>query len=253
MAAEEGPNYHVTNRARGFEIRKYEPSIVAEVTIDPMELTANNQNGGFTDMLANYVGALIGEISATGPVFTRGGEGHNPMTVQVGLPEQENAAFRGVPQPMDPRVVVKRLEKRTYAVATLHGGATDEVVQEEVRKLKRKLEENDYKVVGEHLLASCMPFNVEIERKGQRILLFSFCSSPSSSISNLVINVSAGNLVSSATTREKEDDRLRPCPSEKKTALKKMQRSWKRDAADFKRRTILHRRIAAHRSCSYRR
>ncbi len=78
----ETPKYQMIEKKEEFEIREYEPSVVAEVTYDPKEMK-RGRDGGFM-ILAGYIGALgspcnkkkgteaAGEkIAMTAPVITQ--------------------------------------------------------------------------------------------------------------------------------------------------------------------------------------
>ncbi|KAL4338052.1 hypothetical protein S83_039338 [Arachis hypogaea] len=56
--AVETPKYEVVKSTQDYEIRKYAPSVVAQVTYDPsLPQFKGNKDGGFM-VLANYIGAL---------------------------------------------------------------------------------------------------------------------------------------------------------------------------------------------------
>ncbi|XP_031487571.1 heme-binding-like protein At3g10130, chloroplastic [Nymphaea colorata] len=191
----ETPKYQVVNKTAHYEIRKYEPSIIAEVTYDPKDMKGD-PDGGFM-ILANYIGALGNpqntkpekiamtapvitqesaekiamtapvitqeakpqpeSIAMTAPVVTKSDEGKKLVTMQFVLPGSKYSKLEDVPRPTDPRVVIKQVEDRKYAVVTFSGVANDKVVQEKLLKLKAKLEEDGCKIVGEHLLARYNP------------------------------------------------------------------------------------------------
>lgn len=52
----ETPKYEVVSKAPDYEIREYQPSVVAEVTYDPSEMK-RGRDGGFM-ILASYIGAV---------------------------------------------------------------------------------------------------------------------------------------------------------------------------------------------------
>jgi hypothetical protein len=73
----ETPKHEVLHTGAGYEIRKYPPSIAAELTYDPKEMRGD-PDGGFT-VLANYIGVLgkpqntkPEKIAMTAPVITTG-------------------------------------------------------------------------------------------------------------------------------------------------------------------------------------
>ncbi|KAF9617245.1 hypothetical protein IFM89_035189 [Coptis chinensis] len=75
--------------------------------------------------------------------------------MQLVLPSKFSMAEEA-PKPTDERVVIKE-GGRTYGVIKFSGVATDAVVEEKVGKLKKSLEKNGYKVIGDYLLARYNP------------------------------------------------------------------------------------------------
>ncbi|GMI79897.1 haem-binding protein 2, cytosolic heme (tetrapyrrole) binding protein 2 [Hibiscus trionum] len=174
----ETPKYEVVQSSADYEIRKYPPSVAAEVTYDPSQFKGN-KDGGFT-LLANYIGALGNpqnskpeKIAMTAPVITKSsgtesekiamtapvvtkGDDKNMVTMQFLLPAMYKSAEEA-PKPLDERVVIKEEGERKYAVVKFGGVATDTVVEEKVENLKKSLERDGYTVIGQHLLARYNP------------------------------------------------------------------------------------------------
>ncbi|KAL2337872.1 hypothetical protein Fmac_012318 [Flemingia macrophylla] len=177
----ETPKYVVIKSTSEYEIRKYAPSVVAEVTYDPSQFKGN-KDGGFT-VLANYIGALGSpqntkpeKIAMTAPVITKdsggekiamtapvvtkdddGEEGKNKgVTMQFILPAVYGKAEEA-PKPTDERVVIREEGERKYGVVKFGGVASEEVVKEKVEKLRMSLEKDGFKVVGDFLLARYNP------------------------------------------------------------------------------------------------
>ncbi|KAL5740472.1 hypothetical protein ACOSQ2_029652 [Xanthoceras sorbifolium] len=175
------PKYELVQSSPDYEIRKYAPSVVAEVTYDPSQFKGN-KDGGFS-VLANYIGAFGNPqntkpemIAMTAPVITKstpsqseniamtapvvikgGGEGEKKMvTMQFLLPDKYKKAEEA-PKPIDERVVIREEGERKYGVVRFGGAATEQVVEEKVDKLKKSLERDGYRVVGEFLLARYNP------------------------------------------------------------------------------------------------
>ncbi|KAK6290573.1 PREDICTED: heme-binding-like protein At3g10130, chloroplastic [Theobroma cacao] len=173
----ETPKYEVVQSSADYEIRKYSPSVVAEVTYDPSQFKGN-KDGGFS-VLANYIGALGNpqnakpekiamtapvitkspgseseKIAMTAPVITKGEK--NMVTMQFLLPAMYERAEEA-PKPLDERVVIREEGERKYGVVKFAGVATDQVVEEKVENLKKSLERDGHKVIGEFLLARYNP------------------------------------------------------------------------------------------------
>lgn len=184
----ETPKFEVIKSTQDYEIRKYAPCVVAEVTYDPSQFKGN-KDGGFM-VLANYIGALgnpqntkpekiamtapvitknntkggygSGEkIAMTAPVVTKGddtegSENRKMVSMQFILPSMYGKAEEA-PKPTDERVVIREESERKYGVVKFGGVANEEVVKEKVEKLRLSLERDGFKVVGDFLLARYNP------------------------------------------------------------------------------------------------
>ncbi|KAH7514567.1 uncharacterized protein LOC107430733 [Ziziphus jujuba] len=181
----ETPKYQVIRSFTDYEIRKYAPSVIAQVTYDPSHEFKGDKDGGFT-LLANYIGVFgnpqnlkpekiamtapvitktpetsssAEKIAMTAPVVTKsrgGGEEKKMVTMQFLLPDMYRKA-EDAPKPVDKRVEIVEEVERKYGVVRFGGVATEKVVGEKVEKLKKSLEKDGYKVIGEFLLARYNP------------------------------------------------------------------------------------------------
>nr|GMC91920.1 heme-binding-like protein At3g10130, chloroplastic [Ipomoea batatas]GMC93768.1 heme-binding-like protein At3g10130, chloroplastic [Ipomoea batatas]GMC97610.1 heme-binding-like protein At3g10130, chloroplastic [Ipomoea batatas] len=174
----ETPKYQVIHAAAEYEIRQYPPAVIAEVTYHPTQFKGN-KDGGFT-LLANYIGALGNpqnakpekiamtapvitressseQIAMTAPVVTKGGGGEEKaVTMQFILPSKY-ARAEDAPKPVDERVKIREEGERKYGVVKFGGTATDKVVGEKVEMLKKCLERDGYKIIGEFELGRYNP------------------------------------------------------------------------------------------------
>ncbi|KAF5737208.1 SOUL heme-binding family protein [Tripterygium wilfordii] len=129
------------------------------------------KDGGFM-VLANYIGAVGNpqntkpeKIVMTALVITKGSGGEKVandssycdyqadekmVTMQFLLPAKYKMAEKA-PQP----VVIR--EEGTYVVDRFGGLASEKVVEEKVEKLKKWLEKDGYKIIGEFQLARYNP------------------------------------------------------------------------------------------------
>ncbi|KAI5682661.1 hypothetical protein M9H77_03889 [Catharanthus roseus] len=171
----ETPKYEVIKSTADYEIRKYLPSVIAEVTYDPSQFKGN-KDGGFT-ILANYIGALGNpqnqkpekiamtapvitksseKIAMTAPVVTKSGGGNQMVTMQFILPSKYTKAEEA-PKPLDERVVIREEGERKYGVVRFSGVANEQVVNEKLENLKKCLERDGYKIIGEYELGRYNP------------------------------------------------------------------------------------------------
>ncbi|GJW58390.1 heme-binding-like protein, chloroplastic [Tanacetum coccineum] len=98
------------------------------------------------------------KIDMTSPVITTQdhASGDNKVTMQFILPEKYKKAEEA-PKPVDERVVIKEDGGRKYGVVKFSGIATNDVVSQKVEKLKKDLERDGVKIVGEYVLARYNP------------------------------------------------------------------------------------------------
>lgn len=188
----ETPKYEVIFKGSDYEIREYQPSVVAEVTYDPSQMKKGGKDGGFM-ILANYIGAIgnpcnikpesqiEGEkIAMTAPVFTHESSpqsqpiamtapvmtaeqttddesGHTKKLVTMQFVLPSDYTMENVPRPIDPSVSVKEVPARKYGVVTFSGVADEALVQTMVQKLRKSLEDGGYQVTGDYVLGRYNP------------------------------------------------------------------------------------------------
>ncbi|CAL5379756.1 unnamed protein product [Camellia sinensis] len=78
------------------------------------------------------------------------------MTMQFILPEKYRKAEEAL-RLVDERVVIREEGERKYGVVTFGGMATEEVVVKKMEELRKGLERDGYKVIGEFLVARYNP------------------------------------------------------------------------------------------------
>ncbi|CAM8881604.1 unnamed protein product [Rhodiola kirilowii] len=187
----ETTKYEVVRKASEYEIRRYAPSVIAQLTYAPSEFKGD-KDGGF-GVLVEYIGFFCTpkntkseKIGMTTPVVTKSAEGEkigmttpvvtksaagekiamttpvvtdekkDLVTMQFVLPEKYKKAAEA-PTPTDPRVVIVEEGEKDYGVVTFSGSATEGVVAEKARKLKEWLARDGVRVVGEYSLARYNP------------------------------------------------------------------------------------------------
>ncbi|CAN0886947.1 Heme-binding-like protein At3g10130, chloroplastic [Linum grandiflorum] len=94
------------------------------------------------------------QIAMTAPVISKTGGGM--VTMEFILSAKYRKAEEA-PEPVDERVVIREVGERKYGVVKFSGVASDDVAAMKVEKLKERLVEDGYKIVGEDLLARYNP------------------------------------------------------------------------------------------------
>ncbi|KAL8517385.1 hypothetical protein ACS0TY_015570 [Phlomoides rotata] len=171
----ETPKHEVIASTDDYEIRKYPPSVVAEVTYRPSDFNFD-KDGGFR-ILANYIGAFGNpqnkspeSIAMTAPVITKTASseaiamtapvvtksGGEEVTMGFILPSKYVKA-EDAPRPVDERVVIREEGEKKYGVVRFSGVVRENVVAKKVEELRKWLERDGYKAVGDFVLARYNP------------------------------------------------------------------------------------------------
>ena len=133
-----------------FQLRRYAPSLVAEVTVTGDRDAATDR--GFRP-LADYIfakGRKGDAIAMTTPVqqaalgadaaATVGGAGTAAGRYQVRFHMPAKWTAETLPAPADPDIAIRTVPERALAVVTFSGRATDEAVRREAERLRGFME-----------------------------------------------------------------------------------------------------------------
>ena len=149
--AEEQPRYEVMQAlARAaYELRAYEACCVVETSYDSARGMVRGDQGGSFMRLAKFIGVMSApandrreKIAMTSPVFMspEGEDGAGRYVMQFVLPKSK---FPGgaseAPAPTSDGVVVRDLPARYMAVRRFSGRMNEDLVMEEMKKLREAL------------------------------------------------------------------------------------------------------------------
>lgn len=165
MAIEE-PRYTMVRAYDAFEVRRYEPYVVAQTLVNAPAREAANQ--GFR-ILAEYIfGGNKGsrKIEMTAPVA------QTPTRIAMTAPVAQSASAEGyliqfampgewtlesLPEPNNARVALRAVPARTVAVLRYSGTWSQSGYEENLRKLKDALGQNNLRWHGEPVWARYDP------------------------------------------------------------------------------------------------
>lgn len=165
MAIEEPP-YSVVQRHEGFEVRRYEPYLVAQTVVQADAEAAGNR--GFRVLAAYIFGANKGarriamtapvaqvplRIPMTAPVTQSGGDGR--QVVQFMMPREWTRDT--LPAPEDPAVVIAEVPARTLAVIAYSGTWSRERYEQHLATLREGLARAGLQERGEPVWARYDP------------------------------------------------------------------------------------------------
>ena len=163
MAIEE-PKYSVVSKTKTYEIRQYEPVIVAETKIDSEFEKAGNEA---FKILAGYIfGANKSKtkIEMTAPVNQI--KSASGFVVQFTMPKQYT--LETLPQPNDSRVELRQVPARKVAVLSYSGSWSEKRYNRKLAKLKNALENDNLKIQGEPVFARFnSPFQLWFLRRNE--------------------------------------------------------------------------------------
>ena len=172
----ESPSYSVVSVSKGFELRDYDPYIVAEVTVEGDYKHSINQ--GFR-ILAGYIfGGNVGEarIDMTAPVTETSGqkiEMTAPVTettietshlITFTMPKQYT--LETLPKPLDDSIQFREVSKRRLAVMSFTWNASAQRVEAKKEQLLKLVLAQGYQILGEPTYAGfTAPFSFPLLKK----------------------------------------------------------------------------------------
>jgi hypothetical protein len=175
MAVEE-PRYEVIESQRDFELRRYEPMLIAETQVSGDRDEASR--AGFR-LLADFIfgnNQVAGQdgsakIAMTAPVTQEAASSKIAMTAPVTVEPQTGGAglwrihfvmpgqytLATIPKPRNPAVQLRELPRQWYAVHRFSGFATDSRVETKTREALDWIEQKKLKAIGSPQLARYDP------------------------------------------------------------------------------------------------
>jgi hypothetical protein len=167
MAIEE-PKYTVTRKDHDFEIRLYEPTLVAETIVDTSDFDEAS-NEGFR-RLAGYIfggNKVRQEIAMTSPVTTEQSQ-KIAMTapveseqlgrsVRVAFTMPPEFTMETLPVPNDSRVTLRRIPARKFATIRFSGRWTEANFREHTDQLMTWIQKEGMKATGVPTVARYNP------------------------------------------------------------------------------------------------
>ena len=178
MALEE-PDYDVLRRAADYEVRRYPPYVVAELTV-----TGSFEGAGsraFRPLAAFISGANVGstEISMTAPVTQRRGEKIGMTAPVTQRPSREGEyvvqfvmpsrySLETVPRPTDERIRLREEPEQVVAVHSYSGTWSEERYREREARLREAVARDGLRPAGDPVWARFdSPFKLWFLRRNE--------------------------------------------------------------------------------------
>ncbi len=157
MAIEE-PTFTISDQEASFEIRQYEPMIIAEVIVAGTRDEASNK--GFR-MIADFIfgnneasSKESQKIAMTAPVTTDQASDKG-WRVQFVMPKQYT--METLPKPKNPLVHIKEVTGKRYAVMKFSGFNNQEKIENNTQQLREWIEVKRLHAIGQPQLARYNP------------------------------------------------------------------------------------------------
>jgi len=167
MASEEA-KYKVLEKEGGFELRAYEPQILAETIVEGSFNEVGNI--GFKRLFDFISGGNIGKqsIEMTAPVTQQVGSEKIAMTAPVTQEKKDGQwviaflmpakyTIETLPVPLDSRIEIKKIPGRLMAVRKYSGTWSKERYEENRAKLEMDIKKRKLEAVGEPIWARYNP------------------------------------------------------------------------------------------------
>lgn len=158
MSNVEQPTYQVESSLDSFEIRRYAPMILAEVTLDGSR--EESISAGFR-LLADYIfgnNVVEQRIAMTAPVEQKRSkkiamtapvqqqEANGTWTVSFVMPAQYS--MKTLPKPIDKRVLLREVSAKRYVAITFSGTSSEANIKEHEKRLQAYVDANQLSSVG---------------------------------------------------------------------------------------------------------
>jgi hypothetical protein len=129
--------FRVIRTYRNFEIREYQPCVIAEVKVTAQYSTATNSAFGSLFKYISRENLASQKIAMTAPVIAA----QRSSTIDddewfVSFVMPSGSTFGHLPHPNDPQVILRELDLETCVALSFRGKATEELSRRKIRELR---------------------------------------------------------------------------------------------------------------------
>jgi hypothetical protein len=129
--------FRVIRTYRNFEIREYQPCVIAEVKVTAQYSTATNSAFGSLFKYISRENLASQKIAMTAPVIAA----QRSSTIDddewfVSFVMPSGSTFGHLPHPNDPQVILRELDVETCVALSFRGKATEELSRRKIRELR---------------------------------------------------------------------------------------------------------------------
>lgn len=154
----ERQEFRVLQTFKDFEVREYEPCVIAEVKVSAQYSTA--ASAAFSSLF-NYISKGNSEskkIAMTAPVIAAQSEENNESDdwfVSFVMPS--GSTYEHLPHPNDPRVVLRELGAQNCIAISFRGRATEDLAKRKIRELRASAERENISLSEENRICRFDP------------------------------------------------------------------------------------------------
>jgi hypothetical protein len=167
IARTETQKYKVLHKQKRFEIREYEPAILATVKMNRAGYRSNSSNG--FRVLASYIfgqNSNQQKIAMTSPVHMNM---HSDMsTMSFVMPSEYD--MEDLPDPVNQPIIMEETPRRIVASLRFGGYANDQIIERKIKELQQILESKGYRHTGEFAYLGYNPPYQAVNRRNEIIV-----------------------------------------------------------------------------------
>jgi hypothetical protein len=129
--------FKVLQSYKDFEVREYQPCVLAEVKVSAQYSTASSAAFGSLFRYISKGNKASEKIAMTAPVIaTQIDKKANENEWFVSFVMPSGSKFGHLPHPNDPQVILRELDAQTCIAASFRGRATQEVADKKIQELR---------------------------------------------------------------------------------------------------------------------
>jgi len=150
--------FKVLQTFHDFEVREYQPCVLAEVKVSAHYSTASSS--AFSSLFGYISKGNKGsqKISMTAPVIAaQKAENNKTNDWYVSFVMPSGSTFGQLPHPNDPRVVLRELDAETCIASSFRGRATEELATKKISELRRAAEREHFALSAENRICRFDP------------------------------------------------------------------------------------------------
>jgi hypothetical protein len=154
----ERQEFRVLQTFRDFEVREYQPCVLAEVKVSAQYSTASSSAFSLLFRYISKGNKSSESIAMTAPVIAaKRSEGAGPNDWFVSFVMPSGSSFGHLPHPNDPQVVLRELEAENCIANSFRGRATEELAAKKISELRKAAERENIALSTENRICRFDP------------------------------------------------------------------------------------------------